>query len=37
MKWKYGIDPDTGLNILISKKDPKALEKVKKLADDLFA
>lgn len=37
MKWKYVIDPETGLKILKSKKDPKALEQVRQLADELFS
>jgi hypothetical protein len=34
--WTYRTDPETGLSILASKKDPKALQKIRKLADSLF-
>jgi len=36
MKWKYKIDPKTGLKILVSKKDPKALDNIRKMADEFF-
>lgn len=35
-RWKYNTDPETGLKILEAKKDPKALDTVQDMADELF-
>jgi hypothetical protein len=36
IKWKYVVDPESGLTILESKKDLLALEKIRAMADSLL-
>ena len=36
IKWEYVTDVATGLTILKSEKDAKALERVRQMADELF-
>ena len=35
-KWEYVIDSTSRLRVLKSKKDPKALDRIRQMADDLF-
>lgn len=36
IEWEYVIEPTSGLKVLKSKKDPKALDRIQQMADDLF-
>jgi len=36
IRWRYAFDADTGLEVLRTQKNPEALDRMRKIADELF-